>query len=90
MNVAMNLTKYIKDANISLNEFSQRVSISPSTIHGWLNGVPPKNINDLKKIAEYFNVSLDELCFGDVKKSNETNVVISIGSDSYKVILKRV
>jgi len=90
MNIAKNLEKYLKAEDISLNEFSKRISISPSTIHGWLNGVPPKNLNDLKKVAEYFNVTLDELCFGEVKKGHETNIVITIGDDSYKILLKKV
>jgi transcriptional regulator with XRE-family HTH domain len=90
MKLAKNLEKYLKADDITLNEFSKRVSISPSTIHGWLNGVPPKNLNDLKKVSDYFNITLDELCFGEVKKGHETNIVISIGDDSYKILLKKV
>jgi transcriptional regulator with XRE-family HTH domain len=90
MKIAKNLEKYLKLDEITLNEFSKRVSISPSTIHGWLNGVPPKNLSDLKKVADYFNVTLDELCFGEVKKGHETNIVISIGEDSYKILLKKM
>ena len=90
MKIAKNLEKYLKLDGITLNEFSKRVSISPSTIHGWLNGVPPKNLNDLKKVADYFNITLDELCFGEVKRGHETNIVISIGEDSYKILLKKM
>ena len=90
MHISKNLEKYLKEANITLNEFSKRISLSPSTIHGWLNGVPPKNLNDLKKVADYFNITLDELCFGEVKKGHETNIVISIGDDSDKILLKKV
>jgi transcriptional regulator with XRE-family HTH domain len=90
MNISKNLEKHLKAADITLNEFSKRISISPSTIHGWLNGVPPKNLKDLKKVAEYFNVTLDELCFGEVKKRHDTNITITIGEDSYKILLKKV
>lgn len=90
MKIAKNLEKYLKADEITLNEFSKRVSISPSTIHGWLNGVPPKKLSDLKKVADYFNITLDELCFGEVKKGHETNIVISIGEDSYKILLKKM
>lgn len=90
MKLAKNLERYLKTDELTLNEFAKRVSLSPSTIHGWLNGVHPKNLNDLKKVAEYFNITLDELCFGEVKKGHETNIVISIGDDNYKILLKRV
>jgi transcriptional regulator with XRE-family HTH domain len=90
MNISKNLEKYLESSEISLNEFSRRISIPPSTIHGWLNGVPPKNLNDLKKVAEFFNVTLDELCFGEIKRGHETNIVITIGDDSYKIFLKKV
>ncbi len=90
MKIAKNLEKHLKTTEITLNEFSKKVSISPSTIHGWLNGVPPKNLNDLKKVADFFNTTLDELCFGEVKNAHETNIVISIGEDSYKILIKKV
>ncbi len=90
MNISKNLSKYLKSEGITLNEFSKRISISASTIHGWLNGIPPKNLKDVKKVADYFNVSLDELCFEEVKLSQETNITLKIGDDTYKIVLKKV
>jgi len=72
-----NLKKIMTKNQITLKSLSTEVGIPASTIHGWLNGVPPKNIHEVKKIADFLGITIDVLCFGsveDVKKHREKTV----------------
>lgn len=55
----------LEKEKISLKDLASAVDIAPSTIHGWLNGVPPKSISDVKKVADFLNLTTDELCFNE-------------------------
>lgn len=92
MKFSHNLTQYLKANNLSLKELAKRLDVPLSTVHGWVNGIPPKNILTLKKISEVFGCSIDDLCFGeDFKEIHlESNLVISIGNDKYKILFKKV
>ena len=92
MKFSNNLNQYLKSNNLSLKELAKRLDVPPSTVHGWVNGIPPKNILTLKKIAEVFGCTIDDLCFGDDFKEVhlESSLVISIGKDKYKILFKKV
>jgi transcriptional regulator with XRE-family HTH domain len=87
-----NLNKYLKKSNLSLKEFAIKLEVPASTIHGWLNGVPPKNLIIIKKIASILGVSVDELCFGQpfYPKEEHSEFVIKFGESSYKIIFKKI
>lgn len=69
MKLDKNLKKMMESKKLSLKNLSDHVGVPSSTIHGWLNGAAPKSLVDLKKIADFFKVSIDELCFGVPEKS---------------------
>lgn len=83
-----NLKKLMKAQKIGLKDLSSELDLSVSTVHGWLNGVTPKSLIEIKKVAIYLGVTFDELCFGEDVQINkiETDILISIGDSSYKVI----
>ncbi|NQZ18437.1 MAG: helix-turn-helix transcriptional regulator [Bdellovibrionales bacterium] len=58
------LNDLMKEEQVSLNTLSKITSVNKSTIHNWLNGVLPQPLFALCKIAYFFEISLDELCFG--------------------------
>ena len=51
----------------SLSDLAKDTEIAPSTLHGWLNGLEPKSVIKLKRVADYFGVTVDNLCFGDTQ-----------------------
>lgn len=63
-----NLKKILTKNKLSLKSLSTEVGIPASTIHGWMNGVPPKNVHEVKKIADFFGITIDVLCFGSVEE----------------------
>ncbi len=87
-----NLKKYLKDKNLSLKDFSNQLNVSISTVHGWVNGIPPKSVVTIKKIADLMNCTIDELCFDQKRETEliETNVTFTLGKISYQVFLKKI
>lgn len=65
MQLSENLKRLIEERNLQVSQLASVLEIPNSTLHGWLNGVPPKNIIELKKISSYFGLTVDELCFGE-------------------------
>ncbi len=91
-----NLRKYLELNNLSLTEFSGMLKVPTSTAHGWVNGIPPRNIIILKKIADFLGVSLDELCFEKKEsgfekiKNLESHIIVEHEKEKYKVVLLKV
>jgi len=59
----------LREYEISQTEFSSITQVNKSTIHGYLQGILPKGVISLIKIAQTFNLSLDELVYGNEKAS---------------------
>ena len=75
--------------HLSLQELAQKLGEATSTVHGWLNGIPPKNVVTIKKIANIMGISMDELCFEKniQTKRLSTDLVIKVGEKSFKILL---
>jgi transcriptional regulator with XRE-family HTH domain len=91
-----NLKIYLNKYNLSLKELSNQLNIPTSTVHGWLNGTPPRSIITLKKIASLLDCSIDELCFDEGKQEspreglNESNLSVQIDEEKYRIVLVKI
>ncbi len=85
MKFSNNLKKYLENTDLSLNELAKKLSVPVSTVHGWINGVEPKSVQDIRKVSDYLGVSVDELCFGELTSQIETDLKITIGSESFRI-----
>ena len=91
-----NLKKYVNKHNLSLKDLGQKLDVPTSTVHGWINGIPPRNIFTIKKIASLLECSVDELCFDDGSKvrpqqlQSETALTIMIEEEKYQIILVKM
>lgn len=92
MKFSKNLKDFISRNNLSLKDLADQLEVPSSTIHGWINGVPPKSIKTLKRIAQLMNCSIDELCFDEQFEHStvDPNINFTIGNSTFKVILKKV
>jgi transcriptional regulator with XRE-family HTH domain len=92
MKFAKNLKDFISKNNLSLKDLADQLEVPSSTVHGWVNGVPPKSIKTLKKIALIMNCSIDQLCFDETfdQQTLDPNINFTIGDATYKVIFKKV
>jgi transcriptional regulator with XRE-family HTH domain len=90
MNFSKNLKNYLKTKDLSINELARRLEVPVSTVHGWINGVEPKSMKDLKKVSVHLGITVDELCFGEMKTYVKTDIRISIGNDTYHIYLSKI
>lgn len=94
---SQNLRRLMEERRIRLSHLAHEVSVPKSTIHSWMYGGQPRDLVALKKVADYFSLSVDAICFGDLNlKLEETQSValdlqtkaeLNIGS--FDVILLR-
>ncbi|WPU65905.1 helix-turn-helix domain-containing protein [Peredibacter starrii] len=86
------LKRLIADSGITVTHLSRATKIPAQTLHNWLAGAEPKSLTQLKKVADYFDVSLDYLCFGKEPKPkkvlNEYESEINAGI--FEVVLRKV
>lgn len=86
------LKKIMSENDIKVSQLSRAVKIPATTLHNWLSGQHPKNIHQLKRVADYFDISLDFLCFGEDRprlnpieeRKNEIN------AGKWEVILRKI
>ena len=89
------LKTLMKENDISTTALAKSLDIPISTLHGWLQGAEPKNIGQIKKVADYFSITVDELCFGISGKVGKSEQSIESFSDEinagvFEVVLRRV
>ena len=88
-----NLEKLMKLHNLNKQSFSQQANIPYKTIDNfWKKGCDNIKLTTLRKIADFFNVSLDYLVFGNENKLtnskyNKLNALGKAKSDEYIEIL---
>ena len=78
MDFLTNLDLLLKSNNMKRADLARAIHVAPSTINSWYaRGSEKVNINVLKEIAAYFNVSLEVLINGN----NYTSICFT--EDSY-------
>ena len=63
-NLTNNLNELIHSKSITMAQLSRETGIPPQTLNNWMAGQEPRGLNKLKRVADYFEISLDQLCFG--------------------------
>lgn len=72
---------------------AKRTGISRQTISNWVEGQKPQNIEQVKVVAMYLEMTVDELCFGH--KVNPASSMIEVHKDEinagvFEVVLRRI
>jgi transcriptional regulator with XRE-family HTH domain len=87
------LRKIINEKGLTVAGLSRATKVPVQTLHGWLQGVEPKSIRQLKTVADYLEVDLDYLCFGIRPKSEASKIERfedEINAGVFEVVLRRV
>lgn len=56
----------MEERRIRLSHLAHEVSVTKSTIHSWMYGGQPRDLVALKKVADYFSLSVDAIYFADL------------------------
>jgi transcriptional regulator with XRE-family HTH domain len=87
------LRKIIREKGLTIAGLSRATKVPVQTLHGWLQGIEPKSIRQVKAVADYLGVDLDYLCFGIKPKSENIkieNFENEINAGVFEVVLRRV
>lgn len=85
------LKALLKTHNLSVSELSQRTGVPRTNIQAWLTGTSP-NVVQVDKVANYFNLTVDELVFGRKPKAtlDEMFTEALIHSGHYKISITKL
>lgn len=86
------LQDLIKEHGLNISKLAELTGVNVQTIHNWSSGQKPKNIVQIKKVADFFDVSIEYLCFGesDNKKNDLNEYRDEINAGVFEVVLRRV
>ncbi|WP_415061280.1 helix-turn-helix domain-containing protein [Bdellovibrio sp.] len=87
------LRKLIKEKGLTVASLSRGTKVPVQTLHGWLHGVEPKSVRQLKIVADYLDVNLDYLCFGIKHKVDYPKIEKfedEINAGVFEVVLRRI
>lgn len=87
--LSKNLKKHIAKSGKDRGEIAADLDISYSTLTDWVNGNKYPRINNIERLAVYFNVSKSDLIedFEDTKKDNDALATIIVKLRTNKELL---
>lgn len=83
-----NLKMLLTSKNMRLSQVSRFTNINKTTLHNYLHGVYPQGLLTVIKLAQFFNVPLEELVLGN--KSSFIPNSIKITEGQYEITIKRI
>lgn len=88
------LERLCKERGIAVNELARRISISSKTVHEWVgsSGRLPRNPDHIKALAQFFNVGVEFLLFGEENHINLESLISKseIHTGLYEISIRRV
>lgn len=65
VNLKRQLQFYLDKREMSASQLSRKAGVPKQSISGWLAGSNPRDVRQVKRVADVLGVSLDNLMFGD-------------------------
>lgn len=91
--LSQHLKRLLKEHDLTVAQLSRATKVPSQTLNNWLAGLEPRSMSQVKTVAKHFNLSLDELAYGEIKV-NEKNKLEQYSDEIYagvfEVVLKRV
>jgi transcriptional regulator with XRE-family HTH domain len=90
-----NLENLMADKNVSISKLAKDIDVSAKTVQEWVGktGRVPRNLDSIKKLSEYFDVSVHFLLFGEEDNRNIINDILEkteIHTGLYEITIKKV
>lgn len=87
--LAENLNRLMTKKNLTVSAVSRKTGMNKSTLHNYCNGVVPRNLPQIKELADLLDVSLTELIFGSDHEERTTNLSQSI-EGKFEITIRRI
>jgi transcriptional regulator with XRE-family HTH domain len=86
-----NLINLLEQKNISLTELARQTKVPKSNLSAWLKGRSP-NVEQLDKVAQFLDTTIDFLMFGRKAKREESTLVykLEVESGKYEIVVKKI
>ena len=89
------LKKLLKEKDVTISQLSRETKIPVQTLSNWLSGQSPRNISQLKTVADFLDVDLNFLCFAEsiqpkTKEPSIKEFEDEINCGVFEVVLKKV
>lgn len=78
--------RLLQEHGLTAYKFSRETGIAQSTLSDWKTGKSQPRADKLKKIADYFNVSVDYLMGNEQKKEPEGEIPFELTQDEYELL----
>jgi len=88
MHLKDNLRSLLKKHDMTVAQLSRKANTPAQNIHNWLNGLKAKDIEQVKRVARVFSVSLDYLIFGE-KVLDNAELSDEVLAGTWEVILRK-
>lgn len=83
------LIAVLDEKNISVSELSRQTGIPKSTLHSWIKGRSP-NLEQLLKVSNFLNVTLDYLASGKKSKGEALLYRMVLEEGAFEIIIKKL
>ncbi|MCB0421346.1 MAG: helix-turn-helix transcriptional regulator [Bdellovibrionales bacterium] len=91
MEIKRVLKELLKERDLSVAQLARVTGVPRQTIDNWMAGQEPRSLKQVKKIADYFAVPLDFLCFGESARDQSIqDFEDEINAGVFEVVLRRV
>ena len=86
------LKNLVKSRGITVSLLSKRTKVPVQTLHNWLSGMEPRSLRQVRKVADFFDVTIDYICFGiePSKVDSLQDYSDEINAGVFEVVLRRV
>lgn len=85
------LKELLNQRDISVAQLSRATRLPRQTLDNWFSGKEPRSLKQVKKVAEYFGVPMDFLCFGERSKEKSIREYEDeINAAVFEVVLRRI
>ena len=93
MKLKSQLSALVRQRGVTITTLAKTTKIPAQTIHNWLAGSKPRDLDQVKRVADYFQVSLDFLVYGiQIEQSAGSEIERhkdEINAGIFEVILRR-
>ncbi len=93
MNIKLQLKTLLNQKGVNITTLARTTKIPAQTIHSWLTGAKPRDLDQLKRVADYFGVSLDFIAYGTSFQNQMSPIEQhkeEINAGVFEVILRKV
>ena len=65
MNIKKQLKYYLDRNDLTASQLARKANVPKQSLSGWLAGSNPRDVKQVKRVADVLNTTLDNLLFGE-------------------------